>query len=207
MRLPKLRSLLIALTISSTMFAAGAASAAADETATVAATCPAEQTTQPFLPWGDSASYALAPDGDFEQGLAGWAVSGGAGLVAGAEPWSVTDASETQSLDLPEGSAATSPSICLEANDPTIRFFDVNSGDPSSRLSVSLSFTADDGAPVTLPIDVISSDGTWQPSPIVPVLANLLALDGSVPVQFTFTPIGSGDWQIDDLYVDPWGRT
>jgi hypothetical protein len=24
------------------------------------------------------------------------------------------------------------------------------------------------------------------------------------PVQFRFTPVGGGTWQIDDVYVDPW---
>ena len=38
------------------------------------------------------------------------------------------------------------------------------------------------------------------------VVANLLPLlDQGTPVAFRFTALG-GSFQIDDLYVDPWGR-
>lgn len=194
--------------LGATMLATTAATAAADDApAPDPGACPAQQVTQPFAPWGDSGAYTPAPDGDFESGLSGWSLSGDAGLVAGAEPWSVSDANESQSLDLPAGSSATSPSVCIAADDPSIRFFAVNRGDSASVLAVTVSATTLDGIAVSLPVATITSDGTWEPSPILLIGVNLLALDTTLPAQFTFTPVGAGDWQIDDLYVDPWGRT
>ena len=39
----------------------------------------------------------------------------------------------------------------------------------------------------------------------MPVLANLTALlpGGQTPVAFQFTPVGTGSWTIDDVYLDP----
>ena len=195
--------LLVALIACAAALAAGAQSALADGDG-----CPSEQLSQPFVPWGDQDQYTLAPNGDFEAGLAGWSVSGNAGLVAGPEPWMVTDAAESESLDLPAGSSATTAPICLDVDDPSLRFFAVNNGDPGSTLSVSVSFTALLGIQVSLPIGDISSSGAWEPTPTVMIWANLLAaLDPGMPVQFSFTPTGSGDWEIDDVYIDPWGRS
>jgi hypothetical protein len=205
MRLPIVPTFLVAALTSAGILAAIAGGAVADGTASSG--CPDQQLSQPFVAWGDAGQYALVPNGDFENGLDGWSVSGGAGLVSGAEPWQVTDANETQSLELPAGSSASSPAVCVDADDPSVRFFAVNNGDPASLLSVGVSFTTLLGLQVSLPIDVISSDGSWQPSPQVLMLVNALALDSTMPVQFTFTPIGAGDWQIDDLYLDPWGRS
>jgi hypothetical protein len=205
MRLPIKPTFLVAVLTSAGLLAATAGGALADSAGSSG--CQDQQLSQPFLPWGDAGQYELAPNGDFESGLDGWSVTGGAGLVSGAEPWQVTDANETQSLDLPAGSSASSPATCIDADDPEIRLFAVNNGDPSSLLSVGVSFTTLLGIQVSLPIDAISSDGTWQPSPQILIIVNALSLASTTPVQFTFTPIGAGDWQIDDLYVDPWGRS
>jgi hypothetical protein len=191
---------------SAALFCTTAGTAWADDSSDAPAP-QADATSQPFLAWGDGASYELAPDGDFAQGLAGWTTSDGAGLTPGAEPWDVSGDGADQSLELPSGSSATSPETVIEADDPTIRFFATNTGDPSSTLSVAVTFTTLLGLQVSLPIDTISADSDWAPSPQVWIAVNLLAGLGSMPVQFTFTPSGAGDWQIDDLYVDPWGRT
>ncbi len=196
----------VGIVVTVALFVATTGTALADDTSAAGAT-PAGGTSQPFLAWGDAASYELAPDGDFSDGLTGWTTSDGAGLTPGAEPWDVSDTDADQSLELPSGSSATSPETVIEADDPTIRFFATNTGDPSSTLSVAVTFTTLLGLQVSLPIDTISADSDWAPSPQVWIAVNLLAGLGSMPVQFTFTPNGGGDWQIDDLYVDPWGRT
>ena len=38
------------------------------------------------------------------------------------------------------------------------------------------------------------------------MIANLLPLlpDARTAVAFRFSPTGAGDWDIDDVYVDPW---
>ena len=39
--------------------------------------CDGAPLSQPFLQWGDTAEYKLAPGGDFESGLSGWSLSPG----------------------------------------------------------------------------------------------------------------------------------
>jgi hypothetical protein len=197
----------VALTVSAAVFAATTGTAAADDGTTTAAADQAPATSQPFLAWGDTSTYELAPDGDFAQGLDGWSTTGQAAVVAGGDPWSLTGSPADQALDLPPGSSATSPTTSIDVSDPSIRFFAANDGDPGSLLSVSVTITTVLGLQVSLPIGIVSGGSDWQPSPTMWIVVNLLAGDGTVPAQFTFTPIGAGDWQIDDLYVDPRGRT
>jgi hypothetical protein len=74
--------------------------------------CPVQPaTSQPFGPWGDGATYFLAPGGDMEGSLtdAGWSLSGGATQVAGSESSDVTgNPADASSLSLPAGSSAMS---------------------------------------------------------------------------------------------------
>jgi hypothetical protein len=51
----------------------------------------------------------------------------------------------------------------------------------------------------------VAGGGAWQPTPALPILANLLpAVTGDkARVAFRFTPLGGG-FQVDDVYVDPW---
>ncbi|HET9073977.1 MAG TPA: hypothetical protein VFN48_05305 [Solirubrobacteraceae bacterium] len=172
--------------------------------------CGTPQDVQAFLPWGDINEYFLAPDGNFAGSAASWTLSGGASAVAGGDGYSLAGAApSTQSLSLPDGSSATTPSFCVGFNAPTIRFFAENSGSTSSTLAVSATATTSFGTTVTLSLGQISATSTWNPSAPLAILFNVLeAAPGSeTPVTLTFTPQGTGgNWQIDDLYVDPWMR-
>ena len=172
--------------------------------------CPSAPETQAFLAWGDTSQYFLAPDGAFAGGGAGWSFNGGAGVVAGGDGVSLGGAApSTQSLSLPDGSSATSPSVCVGVNAPTIRFMAENAGSADSTLAVSATVSTTLGLTLTLPIGSVSGTGSWSPSSAMPILVNLLPLlpGNATPVTFTFTPQGQGgNWQIDDLYVDPWQR-
>jgi hypothetical protein len=163
--------------------------------------------TQPFVPWLDYASYALAPDGGFEAGAAGWTLSGGAATVAGNEHFFVGDGGDSRSLRLPSGSRAISAPLCVGLEWPTIKFFGRATGSWLSVLLVDVVFDdALTGATRSLPIGLMTSRGEWQPSlPMITVINALGALskDGLVPVAFRFAPL-AGTWQVDDLYVDPW---
>jgi hypothetical protein len=176
-----------------------------------AQSCPATQEVQAFLPWGDPSEYFLAPDGDFAAGAAGWSVSGGAGAVPGGDGYSLAGApASTESLALPDGSSASTPAICVGIDSPTVRFFARNSGSVSSTLQVSATVSTVWGISLTVPLADISASGSWNPVAAVPILVNDLALasGGSTQVTLTFTPQGQGgDWQIDDLYVDPFMRS
>jgi hypothetical protein len=163
--------------------------------------------SQPFMRWLDPMKYTLAPDGGFESGARGWTLKGGAVVVTGNEPWKVSGAG-SRSLYLPSGSSATTPPICVETLDPTVRYFAKNRGLVAlSSLLVEVVLLDKYGRPVlTLPAGVHTGFSTWHPSlPGVGVL-NLTALlsGGKANVAFRFRPIGLGaKWQIDDVYVDP----
>src|SRR5581483_791318 len=57
--------------------------------------------TQPFLPWGDSADYVLAPGGALEPGTNSWRLADGAELRPGNEAFHVHDTADRYSLWLP----------------------------------------------------------------------------------------------------------
>jgi hypothetical protein len=88
-----------------------------------------------------------------------------------------------------------------------MRFFAGNAGDPGGELDVDVRFETLLGLTLTLPIGSVSSDGGWAPSPTLPIVANLLGVLGGshTPVAFRFRADG-GDWLIDDVYVDPYGK-
>ena len=171
-----------------------------------ATSCPEQALERPFLRWADPASYVLAPQGSLEETSA-WSLSG-ASRVAGNEPYFVHDAGERYSLSLPAGSAATTPTQCVGVEHPTLRFFARNTGSMLSLLRVEVLVQDNLGLIKRVPIGAVTGTSAWAPTLPVTMLANLLALPGSLtPVRFRFTPEGTGGaWQIDDVYVDPFRR-
>jgi hypothetical protein len=177
--------------------------------------CPGQTAERPFLPWLDLAQYTLAPNGGFENGAAGWKLSGGARVVAGNEPFHVRAGGEddARSLQLPAGSSATTPPICVRLLDPTLRYFAVNRGALLSRLEVEVLYANAFGSERSLRVDLLTLGArNWQPSLPILFLANLksvFSLDSlTTTVRFRFTPEnaligGKGDWRLDDVYVDP----
>ena len=90
---------------------------------------------------------------------------------------------------------------------PTARLFFKQVGGVSlAGLQVDVLFDDVTGATHSQYIGMLGARGTWTPSPQIAIVANLLPLlDQGTPVAFRFTALG-GSFQIDDLYVDPWGR-
>jgi hypothetical protein len=172
-----------------------------------ATNCATETLEQPFLRWADSASYSLAPGGNFEAGAAGWALRGAAVVKSGNEPFYAHAAGESSSLALPAGSSATSPAVCVSLDHPTLRLFVRNGGSFLSALKVDVLFESSTGQVLSAPIAVVPG-GAWAPSLPIPIVANLLPLlpNEQTAVSFRFTPVLGGDWRIDDVYVDPWNR-
>jgi hypothetical protein len=165
--------------------------------------CGDQALSQPFAPWLDPASYTLDNGGSFEGGASGWSLNG-ASVVSGNESYNVGGAGDSSSLSLPSGSSATSADICVGLEHPTLRIFARNSGSPLATLRVEVLFEDALGNVHSLTIGNVDSTSSWQPSLQMPVVANLLPLlpDQYTPVEFRFTPQG-GNWQIDDVYVDP----
>ena len=175
--------------------AAFAALALAAPTARADSPCPAQPLERTFLPWLDPSWYQQAPDGDFE-GQGRWAFLGGAAVVDGSQPY----LEGARSLALPAGSVATTPPICVSVAHPTIRFFARNTGNALAPLTVSVVFNSLLGQ-LEVPVGVVLSGQQWAPSPVVPIVANLLSRE----VRFRFRPAG-GDWRIDDVFVDPYSK-
>jgi hypothetical protein len=180
---------------------AGILTASADD-------CGDETLSKPFARFGDDANYKLVENGSFENGSGGWTLHGRARLVSGNEPWKVGGSSHGRSLSLPAGSTAISPVACVGLAEPTLRFFAKKNRAPLlgiSTLAVSVYVKTSLGITVPVPVGVVLGNGQWKPTPPLLIVANLLPLlpGDRTPVAFQFTPV-LGDWQIDDVYVDPW---
>jgi len=167
--------------------------------------------THPFQQWGDGASYRLAPNGGLESGESGWRLSNGAAVIPGNEPFRLAGDEDASSLSLPAGSSATTPDACIGTLSPTMRFVARNGGSADSTLRVDVSYRDLLGIRWTITAANVRVGPDWQPADRVLVLANITALPllqgGTTDVRFRFTPQGDGDWQLDDVFVDPYVGT
>jgi hypothetical protein len=162
--------------------------------------------TSVFSPWNDGSNYALTADGGFEAGAAGWTLDGGAAVTEGNETFQVGGADDHQSLGLPAGGSATSPAICVSKGSDDFRLFARNSGERWSRLMVEVLYTTPRGRQLTVEVDALRGGQDWAPTRTLNSALGRLLDDvdaNTASVQLRFTPVGPGDWQIDDLYVDP----
>ena len=166
--------------------------------------CSSGALLQPFLRFGDPGLYQLAPNGGFEGGTNGWALTGGAAVVAGNEPFAVNSTADSHALALPPGSSATTGGVCIGGlSKASIRFFAANSGSPSSRLHVEVLYRGLGGSLLGALDGGTLSASAWNATP--QLLALQLPVLGGAAVQLRFTPTGSGGkWRIDDVYTDPW---
>ena len=198
---------LLAATATITAAMAFAAPASAGILTASAEDCGDETLTQPFAGFGDRANYKLVEGGSFEGGATGWTLRGRARVVSGNEPWKVGGSGHGKSLVLPAGSSAISAPSCVGLAEPTVRFFARKTRAPLlgvSTLAVSVYVKTSLGLVVPVPVGVVLGNGQWKPTPPMLIVANLLPLlpGDRTPVAFQFTPV-LGDWQIDDVYVDP----
>jgi len=167
-----------------------------------AGTCPSSPASEPFAQWGDTNSYTLVSQGNFEGSLSQWTLSGGASTVAGSEPYGATGAVGKLSLALPAGASAQSPYTCVTASDPTFRFFAHNST-LLSTLAVSVVYKTLLGT-LAVPLGAVALSGTWQPTlPMLTasVAAGLLS-GGTAELALRFTAL-TGSSRIDDVFIDP----
>lgn len=177
--------------------------------AATAQACDYRGAEQVFKPWGDNHHYVLAPDGGFEAGGNGWSLSGGATTVAGNESFYLNDPGDSRSLSLPAGSSAVSPPICMSLDTPIFRLVARNTGDPTAGLRVEASYKLL-GLVRTKTVSTVKAGTDWAPSQQMSTVLTLSTIVGTlVPssIQIRITPVGSGgEWQVDDLYIDPFAR-
>jgi hypothetical protein len=169
------------------------------------ADCGYAQDSQPFLAWQDLAQYVLAPEGDLAA-TDGWTLTKQASVVEDADPF--TDAGHA--LRLGNGAQAATPAMCVNQDNPTIRFFvrDLG-GNGKSNLKVDVLYEDLDGHVNHLTVARLKAGSSWQPSLIVPIYMNMLALaspSGVTAVAFQFKAEGLQKDEaisISGLYVDP----
>jgi hypothetical protein len=153
--------------------------------------CSYPEGDQVFSGWGDPRSYVLAPDGDFAADGAGWTLTDGAAVAS-------------QSLALPAGSSALSPSICISRDTPFLRSMARDSGIPGAKLQVEIVYEELDESRGRVVARDKQED--WDPTQPLGQNFGLVTLDGGdSSVRVRFTAVG-GDWQVDDIYIDPFAR-
>ena len=156
-----------------------------------------------FRPWNDFAYYMLSPGGSFEAGAPDWALSGGASVVQGNEPFYLRSPQDRRSLSMPAGSTATSPWMCFSTGNWHFRF--VGRGDGRVRVTVRVRGLL--GVISVLDGGTVWMNGTWRPSPRVSLLlTNVGGLLTTKAISLRFTSV-TGTAQVDDVYVDPWVST
>jgi hypothetical protein len=164
--------------------------------------------TQPFLAWGDTNWYALAPGETADAfGGAGWTLTGGAKIAT----TTLKDGTTGSVLDLPRGSTAVSPKVCLTSAYPTARMMirdvsDSNGG--SVGFSVSYAGTSTANSPLqTGSFKTTGSAGiagNWFLS--APADLDPSTSPGWQVMQITLTANGSKEFQAYNLYLDPMMR-
>jgi hypothetical protein len=206
------RIALIAGLTGAALFAALPGSASAGVLVASAPSCDNGANSQPFAQWGDDNSYFLAPGGSFENGAAGWSVGSGSGVVGDQEPWRVAGDNGSHALNIDAGRSVVTPTMCVGLEHPTMRFFAHRSGGGLlgglSTLVVTARVETSLGLVVEVPVGTITNltnNTSWNKTPTQLVLASLLPLlpGEHTPIQFRFTAVGSSDWVIDDVFVDP----
>jgi hypothetical protein len=158
-----------------------------------------------FAPWGDNAMYTLAPQGDLSASD-GWTLNKQATVAPTADPFS----GARQSLQFAKGAEAATPAMCVTLDNPTIRFFvrDLG-GNGKSQLKVDVLYEDLGGHVKHLTIAKLRAASEWQPSLILPMYMNMLALaspSGVTAVAFRFKAEGlqkDETLAISSLLVDP----
>ena len=161
---------------------------------------------QGVLPWLDPFHYTLAPGGAFES-ASGLTLTGGAKIVAGNESSYVHGTGDKNSVLIPRGGTVTTGAICVGLDKPTVRFFAKR---PSFALLPLLTvegvYTTKSGATASLPLVGVPLAGNSWSLQLPFVTLGSLELGDTTMMRFRIRAV-SGDWQVDDFYVDPMRRS
>lgn len=161
--------------------------------------------SQPFLAWGDDNWYALAPGespDDFYG--AGWTLTGGAHIAT----TTLEDGTTGSVLDLPRGSKAVSPTICLTSAYPTARMMiRAASGSNGGRVGFSVSYAGTSTADAPLQTGTFKTTGSpgaaagWMLSD--PANLDPSSAPGWQLMRITLSAGGPKGFQVYNLYNDP----
>ena len=181
------------------LLAAACATFAATPAIAATTACTAPTLTQPFLSFGDSNSYAL-PGGESYDNFdgTGWTLIGGAKLVT----TTLADGSTGQVLDLPSGSRAISPAVCVSSNYPSARTM-VRQVSGVGTLTFSVFYRKGSGWSAPHTTDWLTGTSSWNLSAELPLNP---PKHGSWWLgRYTFAYSGPpGDYQLYNFYIDPY---
>jgi hypothetical protein len=198
----KLLFSLRSLTLGGLIAAFAAVPAQAATTSLDTSMCSNPLLAQPFLYAGDNNWYTLMPGetpGNFDG--TGWTLSGGAKIVT----TKIADGSTASVLDLPSGSKAVSPTICVTSAYPTARTMVRNVvGSEGVFFYVSYEGTSTWNTPKNTG-QVHGANTAWTLA--TPVNLQPYNTFGWQPMRITLIPGGkTSDFQLYNLYVDPHAR-
>jgi hypothetical protein len=161
--------------------------------------CTSAEYFQPFLYAGDSNWYVALPGDTYDSfSGAGWQLSGGAKVLS----TTLSDGEVGSVLDLPSGSKAVSPVICVTSEFPTARGIVRNvKGAEGVSFNVEYEGTATWGKPKNT--GQIHGNGTaW--TLVTPVNLQPEKTTGLQPMRITLVPGGStSEFQVYNLFADP----
>jgi len=168
--------------------------------------CASRSEAPVFSPWGDMATYFLISNGNFESGSANWALSGGAAVVTGNEPYRVGGASDSHSLRLPPGASAESRTLCVSVGEDGIRLFVKNPHVSGAILHVDA--TVQNPVTGAYGYSAFDVNGDVPSAPWAPTMRlnvpKLFGGNGTENLTIRFTLRGTpATWAVDDVYVDP----
>jgi hypothetical protein len=171
-----------------------------------AGSCPGYEMGKVFTRWLDPFHYTLAPGGSFES-ASGLTMAGGAKIVAGNESSYVRSSADRNSVLIPRGASVTTGAICVGLDKPTVRFFARRPGFALlPLLTVEGVYTTKAGRTAALPLVGVPIAGNgWSLQLPFVSLGSVLELGDSTMMRFRIRAV-SGDWQVDDFYVDPMRR-
>jgi hypothetical protein len=175
----------------------------------VLAVCPGQTFSQPFEALGDANYYTLVEGSEFSSPSEGWELLGAARAINTTRP----DGSSGSTLDLPSGSAAVSPPVCVTLQYPTARMW-TNTVQGRSNVVVSVAYANTKTASKPKRVGTIQEEQNGQgdnegaswtlsaPFDVQPELGG--KAEETRQVRFIFAAGGKGsDTQLYGLYVDP----
>jgi hypothetical protein len=168
----------------------------------VLAVCPGQTFSQPFEALNDSNYYTLVQGSEFNGPDEGWQLNRGASIVEGTRP----DGSSGGVLDLPGGSYAVSPPVCVTLQYPTARGW-IETAQGGGGVTVGV-YYAGSKVPGTgqLVGQLTAKQGQgWEVSAPFNVKPQLTGHEEGVrEVRFVYANLTrNSDFHLSALYVDP----
>jgi hypothetical protein len=166
------------------------------------AVCPGQSFSQPFEALKDANYYTLVEGSEFNGPEEGWELKSGASIVEGTRP----DGSTGGVLDLPSGSYALSPAVCVTLQYPTARGY-VQNVEGGGGVTVGVYYAGAKSGPMGQAVGQLNAKrgGAWElsaPFNVKPQLGG--SEEGVREVRFIYANMAkNSDFHLSGLYVDP----